>query len=150
MAGVEDDKPPPKEDTLRETPAAKTERASIPDDWKPPPRRKELTTGTELGPSADLDVPAGGARVDVGFGDARVRSFQVKGPLAVLAGFVVFASRKAIAAQRDEPVRTGEAGLIGSIGEVREPLDPTGQVFVQGALWQAQASGEQLEKGRDR
>jgi hypothetical protein len=91
VAGVEDDKPPLKEDTLRETPAAKTERASVPDDWKPPPRRKELTKGTELGPSGDLDVPAGGARVDVGLGDARVRSFVVKGPLAVLVGFVVFA-----------------------------------------------------------
>ena len=50
----------------------------------------------------------------------------------ILAGFVVFASRKALAAHRDEPVRTGSEELIGSVAEVREPLDPEGQVFIAG------------------
>jgi membrane-bound serine protease (ClpP class) len=59
----------------------------------------------------------------------------------VLAAFIVFASRKAIAAHRDEPVRTGSEELVGAIAEVREPLDPSGQVFVYGALWQARTSG---------
>ena len=31
--------------------------------------------------------------------------------------------------------------LVGALGEVREPLDPEGQVFIQGALWRARASG---------
>jgi len=60
----------------------------------------------------------------------------------ILAGFVVFASRKAIAAHRDEPVRTGWEELIGSVGEVREPLDPVGQIFIGGALWRARTIGE--------
>jgi membrane-bound serine protease (ClpP class) len=62
----------------------------------------------------------------------------------ILAGFVVFASRKALAAHRDEPVRTGWEELIGSVGEVREPLDPEGQIFIAGALWRARttAAGE--------
>jgi membrane-bound serine protease (ClpP class) len=55
----------------------------------------------------------------------------------VLAGFIVFASRKALAAHRDEPVRTGWEELVGSVGEVREPLDPEGQIFIAGALWRA-------------
>jgi membrane-bound serine protease (ClpP class) len=59
----------------------------------------------------------------------------------ILAGFVVFASRKAIAAQRDEPVRTGSEELVGAVGEVRAPLDPDGQIFIQGALWRARATG---------
>jgi membrane-bound serine protease (ClpP class) len=59
----------------------------------------------------------------------------------LLAAFVVFAGRKAFAAHRDEPVRTGSEELIGGIGEVREPLDPTGQIFIHGALWQARATG---------
>jgi membrane-bound serine protease (ClpP class) len=59
----------------------------------------------------------------------------------ILAGFVVFASRKALAAHRDEPVRTGSEELVGSVGEVRSPLDPEGQIFIQGALWRARASG---------
>src|SRR3954468_1613789 len=58
----------------------------------------------------------------------------------ILAGFIVFASRKAIAAHRDEPVRTGSEEMIGAVAEVREPLDPEGQVFVFGALWRARAS----------
>jgi membrane-bound serine protease (ClpP class) len=59
----------------------------------------------------------------------------------ILAGFVVFASRKALAAHRDEPVRTGSEELVGSVGAVREPLDPEGQIFIQGALWKARATG---------
>jgi len=59
----------------------------------------------------------------------------------ILAGFVIFASRKAIAAHRDEPVRTGSEELLGSIGEVRIPLDPEGQIFIQGALWKARTTG---------
>src|SRR5215211_7003391 len=61
----------------------------------------------------------------------------------ILAGFIVFASRKALAAHRDEPVRTGYEELVGAVGEVREPLDPTGQVFLGGALWRAHAEGEE-------
>src|SRR3954451_24438985 len=52
----------------------------------------------------------------------------------ILAGFIIFASRKAMAAPRDEPVRTGSEELVGSVAAVREPLDPEGQVFVAGAL----------------
>jgi membrane-bound serine protease (ClpP class) len=59
----------------------------------------------------------------------------------ILASFVVFASRKALAAHRDEPVRTGSEELVGSVGEVRAPLDPEGQAFIQGALWRARATG---------
>jgi membrane-bound serine protease (ClpP class) len=58
----------------------------------------------------------------------------------VLAAFVIFAARKALAAHRDEPVRTGWEEVIGSIGEVREPLDPEGQIFVGGALWRARVA----------
>jgi len=49
---------------------------------------------------------------------------------------LLFAGQRALAA-RHEPVRTGEEELIGSAGDVRQALDPIGQVFVQGALWRA-------------
>jgi membrane-bound serine protease (ClpP class) len=65
----------------------------------------------------------------------------------ILAGFIVFASRKALAAHREEPVRTGSEELIGSVGEVREPLDPVGQVFLAGALWRARSAGERIGPG---
>jgi membrane-bound serine protease (ClpP class) len=83
-------------------------------------------------------VGAGFAWRDAGH-DLPVAAIVIAG--VILAGFTVFASRKAIAAHRDEPVRTGSEEMIGSIAEVREPLDPEGQVFVSGALWRARASG---------
>ena len=83
-------------------------------------------------------VGAGFAWRDAGH-DLPVAAIVVAG--VILAGFVVFASRKALAAHRDEPVRTGSEELVGSVGEVREPLDPEGQIFVQGALWKARATG---------
>jgi membrane-bound serine protease (ClpP class) len=82
-------------------------------------------------------VGAGFAWRDAGH-DLPIAAIVIAG--VILAGFVVFASRKAIAAHRDEPVRTGSEELIGSVAEVREPLDPVGQVFVAGALWRARAS----------
>jgi membrane-bound serine protease (ClpP class) len=55
---------------------------------------------------------------------------------ALLGGFTLFAVSKAMGA-RKRPVRTGREELIGAEGTVRVPLDPVGQVFVQGALWRA-------------
>src|SRR5512132_484898 len=86
-------------------------------------------------------VGAGFAWRDAGH-DLPVAAIIVAG--VILAGFVVFASRKAIAANRDEPVRTGSEELVGGVGEVREPLDPDGQIFIQGALWRARATGPEL------
>jgi membrane-bound serine protease (ClpP class) len=85
-------------------------------------------------------VGAGFAWRDAGH-DLPVAAIIVAG--VILAGFVVFASRKAIAAHRDEPVRTGAEELVGAIGEVREPLDPEGQIFIYGALWRARAAGDE-------
>jgi membrane-bound serine protease (ClpP class) len=68
------------------------------------------------------------------------------GVLSAVTSVVV--GRKVLAAHRDGPVRTGWEELIGAVGEVREPLDPTGQVFVEGALWQARAGeGSRVELG---
>jgi membrane-bound serine protease (ClpP class) len=83
-------------------------------------------------------VGAGFAWRDAGH-DLPVAAIVVGG--VILAGFVVFASRKAIAAHRDEPVRTGSEELVGAVGDVRAPLDPEGQVFIQGALWRARTIG---------
>jgi membrane-bound serine protease (ClpP class) len=57
------------------------------------------------------------------------------GVLSVVTFFVV--TPKILRAHRDEPVRTGWEELIGHEAEVREPLDPVGQVWIEGALWKA-------------
>jgi membrane-bound serine protease (ClpP class) len=84
-------------------------------------------------------VGAGFAWRDAGH-DIPVAAIVVAG--VILAAFVVFASRKAIAAHRDQPVQTGSEELVGAVGEVREPLDPGGQVFINGALWRARLAGQ--------
>lgn len=69
--------------------------------------------------------------------------------LAVLiGGFIAFAGQRVMAARR-RPFATGEEELIGSEGEVRVALDPVGQVFAAGALWQARAAdpGARIEAG---
>ena len=60
----------------------------------------------------------------------------VIGVAIALGGGLAFAISKAVAA-RHEPVRTGWEELIGAVGDVRVPLAPVGQVFVDGALWRA-------------
>jgi membrane-bound serine protease (ClpP class) len=77
--------------------------------------------------------------------DTDSEAFGVSPPIviatAVLIGaLLLFVIQRAMAAHRDEPVRTGWEELVGAEGEVRAPLDPVGQVFVAGALWRATAS----------
>jgi membrane-bound serine protease (ClpP class) len=103
-------------------------------------------------PTMVLGLLGVGALVGAGFAwrdaghDLPVAAIVVAG--VVLAGFIVFASRKALAAHRNEPVRTGSEELLGAVGEVREPLDPEGQVFLSGALWRARAiSGGEIGLG---
>jgi membrane-bound serine protease (ClpP class) len=62
------------------------------------------------------------------------------GVLSIITFFVI--TPKIIRAHRDEPVRTGWEELMGKDAEVREPLDPVGQIWIEGALWKARASDE--------
>ena len=64
----------------------------------------------------------------------------------VIAGVFLFILRKLIDARR-RPYAAGEESMIGSLGSVREPLNPSGMVFVNGALWQATSTGGPLEAG---
>lgn len=62
-------------------------------------------------------------------------------------GFFVLVLRKVVAA-RLRPAFTGAESLVGSLGDVRQPLDPQGMVFVQGSLWRAVASDGPIGAGR--
>jgi membrane-bound serine protease (ClpP class) len=54
----------------------------------------------------------------------------------LLGGLLAFVASRAVQTRR-LPARTGYEELLGQLAEVREPLDPAGQVFLEGALWQA-------------
>jgi len=55
----------------------------------------------------------------------------------VLGGFMMFVIERAGKA-RSRPVMTGWEELLGMTGEVRSTLNPTGQIFIDGALWKAE------------
>jgi membrane-bound serine protease (ClpP class) len=54
----------------------------------------------------------------------------------ILGGGLAFVVQRAVRARR-LPSRTGWEELVGSIAEVRQPLDPLGQVSLRGELWAA-------------
>ncbi|HEY9899764.1 MAG TPA: nodulation protein NfeD [Pantanalinema sp.] len=57
--------------------------------------------------------------------------------IALLSGCAIAALvTMAVRAQRRR-VTTGKAGMVGAIARVRTPLEPEGQVFVNGELWRA-------------
>jgi membrane-bound serine protease (ClpP class) len=104
-------------------------------------------------PTTVLGLLGAGALVGAGFAwrdaghDLPVAAIIAAG--VILAAFVIFASRKALAAHREQPVRTGHEELVGDVGEVREPLDPEGQIFIEGALWRARVAdgGSSIDLG---
>ena len=62
-------------------------------------------------------------------------AFEVSVPVVIIAGLLLggllaFAVRKAVAA-RHRPVMTGWEEMVGAVGEVRQTIDPVGQVFVE-------------------
>jgi membrane-bound serine protease (ClpP class) len=74
--------------------------------------------------------------------DTNTSAFEISPVVVILAGllmggFLAFAVERAIRARR-LPTRTGWEEMIGAVGEVRDPLDPIGQIFVEGALWRAE------------
>jgi membrane-bound serine protease (ClpP class) len=75
--------------------------------------------------------------------DTNSDAFEVSAPVVIIAGlliggFLAFATSKVVEA-RKRPVRTGWEEMVGAEGDVRVALAPVGQVFVEGALWRAEA-----------
>ena len=69
------------------------------------------------------------------------------GPGLITLGVLSLASayligRKVLKAHRGGPVRTGYEELLGAPAEARTPLDPEGQVWIEGALWRARLTGD--------
>ena len=64
-----------------------------------------------------------------------------------MGGFFVGVAGLAFKAYRAQP-KTGEEGLLGEIGVVKERIDPEGLVFVHGEYWHARAL-EKIEPGEN-
>ena len=73
-------------------------------------------------------------------------SWRVLIPTVIMvSGFFVAVAGLVFRSQISKP-RTGDKGLIGEIGVVKERLEPGGKVFVHGELWNAEAA-EPIEVG---
>ncbi len=90
--------------------------------------------------------------------DTESEAFEVSVPVVVvtgllLGGFVAFAATKAVQAHKPGSA-TGREHLVGLSGDIRVPLDPVGQIFVDGALWRAKpaegTSDADAERARER
>jgi membrane-bound serine protease (ClpP class) len=79
------------------------------------------------------------------FEDVRV-SLKLMAPTVILiGGFFIIVSGLAFRAHLARP-KSGMEGMIGSVGLVKETIDPEGLIFVHGEIWRA-ASTEKIEPG---
>jgi membrane-bound serine protease (ClpP class) len=96
-----------------------------------------LPTGGILGVIGVVALAASGLLLfDTGSNELEVSAPVVVGVALAFGGALAFATRKVMLARRAQPL-TGWEELIGAVGDIRVPIDPVGQVFVQGALWRA-------------
>lgn len=85
--------------------------------------------------------------IDTGFLDEGVNKLVIAGAALLLGGSFGIVVGKIVRARR-RPFAAGSEGLSGRVGEVREPLQPEGMVFADGALWRARTAGAAaLERG---
>jgi membrane-bound serine protease (ClpP class) len=90
-----------------------------------------------LGSLMLYDVPESGLRI----------SWLVIIPtVGTTAGVVVFAVSAGLRALYRPPI-TGTAGMVGQTGVVKTPLDPEGQILVEGELWRAVAQDGPVPAG---
>ena len=84
--------------------------------------------------------------IDTGFLAEGINIGLLLVTVLLIGGAFAFVLRKVIAA-RSRPYAAGEESMIGRVGVVREPLSPSGMVFVDGALWQATSASGPLPTG---
>src|SRR6188472_640738 len=108
-----------------------------------------LSTGGVLAALGALGLIAGGILAlesDSGAADYVGPALIALGLLSLVAFY--FITRKVIEAH-ERPPRTGAEELVGAAAEARGTLDPEGQVWIEGALWNARVadSASRVELG---
>ncbi len=99
-----------------------------------------LPTYGALGLAGTGALVAGVVLASVESGGSVALALALALPIAVAAVAVLaIAARKALAVSRRR-ARCGAGELVGHIGVVRRPLDPLGQIAIDGELWRARRS----------
>jgi membrane-bound ClpP family serine protease len=96
-----------------------------------------LPTSGVLGLLGLVSLVAGGAIAVDASGGGVALVVVVTLVLAVIAGLTLGAMVRGARSVSRRTARTGVEGLVGHVGVVRQELGPVGQVFVDGALWNA-------------
>jgi membrane-bound serine protease (ClpP class) len=99
-----------------------------------------LSTGGVLAALGALGLIAGGILAL----DSNSSAADYVGPALIALGVLslvafYFITRKVIEAH-EVPVKTGSEELVGASAEARGAIDPEGQVWIEGALWNARLS----------
>jgi membrane-bound ClpP family serine protease len=107
--------------------------------------------GGVLGVAGGIALIAGGVIIIAALGGGAAVAVPVGLGMGLAAGgWSLVVARKA-AAVRLTRVQSGSEGLRGQVGVVRSWTEPSGQVFVDGALWRARhewpLDDEQLQEG---
>jgi membrane-bound serine protease (ClpP class) len=93
--------------------------------------------GGVLGMVGGIALIAGGVVVIAALGGGAAIAIPVGLGIGLVAGGWTLAVARNAAAARRMSVRSGAEGLCGHLGVVRSWSEPSGQVFVDGALWRA-------------
>jgi membrane-bound serine protease (ClpP class) len=94
--------------------------------------------GGVLGVAGGLGLVAGGVIIIGALGGGLALAVPVAIGIATATGaWTVIAARKAAGARRAR-IQVGTEALCGRLGVVQRWTEPTGQVFVDGALWRAE------------
>jgi membrane-bound serine protease (ClpP class) len=96
-----------------------------------------LPTSGILGVLGLVSLVAGGAIAVDASGGGVALVVVVTLVLALIAGLTLTAVVRGARSVAHKGARTGVEGLVGHVGVVRQELEPVGQVFVDGALWNA-------------
>ena len=108
--------------------------------------------GGVLGVLGGIALIAGGMIVIAALGGGAALAVPVGLGIGLAAGGWTLAVTRKAAEVRHTRVRAGAEGLCGQVGVVRRWAEPSGQVFVDGALWRARhdwplADNEALHEG---
>jgi membrane-bound ClpP family serine protease len=110
-----------------------------------------LPTGGLLGVAGAAALVAGVVLAIEGSGAGLALAIPLAAGVGLAGfGFTAIAARKGAATRRLRS-HSGPEGLVGQLGVARSDFDPSGQVFVDGALWRALRSwaddGDPLHPG---
>ena len=107
-----------------------------------------LPTGGVLAIVGAIGLVAAGVlafQEDTDFSDYAGAGLITFGVLSILTFFII--TPKVLKSQTDNEVVTGWERLMGKSAEVREPLNPVGAVWIEGALWKARVGDGEPEVG---